>query len=404
MEGPTGTKIQRKKPSMSINDGTTQNNENTLDSNTYLSYDILRLIFQHLDAKSLMSAAMVCTSWLEAANKEKSTRSNPSCFTICCEDEFSYDLYHVQNIMKPSVGFFFVPDMHYITCIIEELFIKALLPKQCEIIILNSEDIIDEIKNFLKISNMVCAFLPQISNVRLKLFDLSEYNENDLIQETVEFEEIISTINNETSTCLMLFYDSFLSGITASHCVSAIQQCKKNKVLSIWGGKVKRIQHAFTELHGAYPEHTQMKLFNSLITCCAVLITGPIQTWSTILEWNCCIREQVEKRLKLFKDKVKLKKHSVGFMFRTRSDKYKYDDSNVDSIIFKRLFPTVPLVGCLGEHDDCHDDKIFVNPTTVDEMKEEILENNREEQVCNLCKFGCETSHFSSQLLILTYD
>lgn len=55
---------------------------------------------------------------------------------------------------------------------------------------------------------MVCAFLPQIPNVRIKSFKVAEHNS---IQESAEYREIMNTIiNHEASvsnheTCFMLF-------------------------------------------------------------------------------------------------------------------------------------------------------------------------------------------------------
>lgn len=60
-------------------------------------------------------------------------------------------------------------------------------------------------------SNTVCAFLPQIPDVRIKTFKIKE--RVCLVHKTAEYQEIISTIvnhkksmsNHETSTCFMLF-------------------------------------------------------------------------------------------------------------------------------------------------------------------------------------------------------
>lgn len=60
MEEPAQKKARKEKPSASENDDATQSDENTLDSNIYLIYDILRIIFQYLNDRDLASAAMVC--------------------------------------------------------------------------------------------------------------------------------------------------------------------------------------------------------------------------------------------------------------------------------------------------------------------------------------------------------
>lgn len=51
---------RKEKPGTSKNDGAMQSDENTLNYSIYLTYDILRIIFQYLDARNLSNAAMVC--------------------------------------------------------------------------------------------------------------------------------------------------------------------------------------------------------------------------------------------------------------------------------------------------------------------------------------------------------
>jgi len=61
MEGPAQKKTRKERSGVSKNDNdATQSSENTLDSNTYLTYDILRIVFQYLNARDLASVAMVC--------------------------------------------------------------------------------------------------------------------------------------------------------------------------------------------------------------------------------------------------------------------------------------------------------------------------------------------------------
>lgn len=117
----------------------------------------------------------------------------------------------------------------------------------------------------------------------------------------------------------------------------------------------------------SYKRQTKNRLLKRMDIphCFAILITGSIQTWSMIVDRKYNTKERVEAKLKLFKDEVKLKKHSVGFMFvcQARGTEM-YNESNVESTIFKRLFPKVPLVGCFGYGE-------FGRTTTVNEVNEE---------------------------------
>jgi len=139
---------------------------------------------------------------------------------------------------------------------------------------------------------------------------------------------------------------------------------KGNKIVSVWGGVLQDL--CVQCIHSPY-ERQRNRLLQRMPTpyVVAVLITGSIQTWSTVLEKKCNTEEWVEARLKSFKDKVKLKKHSIGFMFVcvARGDEMYYE-TNVESTIFKRLFPKVPLVGCFGYGE-------LGKTTIVDEVKKE---------------------------------
>lgn len=75
--------------------------------------------------------------------------------------------------------------------------------------------------------NMVCAFLPQIPNVRIKTFKVTK---RCMVSGTAEYQELIGTIvnetstsNHETSTCFMLFCNN-LGHNTATRLASLIQK------------------------------------------------------------------------------------------------------------------------------------------------------------------------------------
>lgn len=80
--------------------------------------------------------------------------------------------------------------------------------------------------SFILHHNIVCAFLPQIPNVRIKTFKMKE---RCIVQKTAEYREIISTIvnqtsmsNHETSTCFMLFCND--AGHTTAKCWASAMQ------------------------------------------------------------------------------------------------------------------------------------------------------------------------------------
>jgi len=78
------------------------------------------------------------------------------------------------------------------------------------------------------------------------------------------------------------------------------QEFSGNKIVSVWGGISQDI----------YVLHWYDDLIRNRMWCgmnddpiIAILITGPIQTWSIVLEKKCNTEEWVEARLKSFKDK-----------------------------------------------------------------------------------------------------
>lgn len=241
-------------------------------------------------------------------------------------------------------------------------------------------------------STIVCAFLPQIPNVRIKSFKMSECR---TIRETAIYQEIISTIvnqkmstsNHEISTCLMLFCN-YEGHTTAKRWASAIQKSKEN-IVSVWGGVL--LDFYAKRTHKTKNRKTLCEKIYA--DCIAILITGHIQTWSTVLDKKCNTKERVETRLKLFKDEVKLKKHSIGFMFACKARGTEmYEETNVESTIFKKLFPKVPLAGCFGYGE-------FGKVTTVDEVNEEKNDKGKHKRK----KSKSWYNEFSTVFLILTY-
>lgn len=114
----------------------------------------------------------------------------------------------------------------------------------------------------------------------------------------------------------------------------------KKMLLSLWGGVV-------TDLYICNKANkrncTKLDVFG-------VLITGSIQTWSIVIDRKCATKEQVEAKLTSFKSQVNLGKHSIGFMFACHArGKMKFNEANVESTIFKKLFPHISLAGCFGD-------------------------------------------------------
>jgi len=88
--------------------------------------------------------------------------------------------------------------------------------------------IMDKEFEYHQFPNMVCALLPQIPNVRIKSFKITEHYHSNTIRKTAEYEEIsriinYETSNHETSTCFMLFCN-IVGDTIAKHWASAIKK------------------------------------------------------------------------------------------------------------------------------------------------------------------------------------
>ncbi|XP_050464621.1 F-box only protein 22-like [Cataglyphis hispanica] len=361
MEVKPAKKRIRKASAESENESTVENHENPVDSNAYLTYDILRIVFTYLNGMDLGRAAMVCRLWLEAANHEKFTRG-PECF-IEHYLRFTSKTCCVENAnIKPVIGLFFIPEK--IPTNIKG-WIRESLPQNCKAIMLYTSGIIinNEEIEYNAFPRIVCALLPEIPNVKIRTtilstefsphsfskFSLSLFEDHkqkliDMINET-------SIPNHDESTSLIFLCNNLKSAKIATLLADAVQEYSgEDRITSLWGGVVDNTIYSRPEEY-----------------CIAVLITGSIQSWSVVIDKRYSTKEQVTKRLRLFKNQVKLKKHSMGFMFACKARGIGlYNEKNVESTIFKTLFPEVPLVGCFGNGE------FGKNTMPVDEMEKKI--------------------------------
>ncbi|EZA61162.1 hypothetical protein DMN91_005101 [Ooceraea biroi] len=385
MERSTRKRKRSANPVKSQDNNTEQSCENSLDLNVYLTYDVLRMLFQYLNGRDLSNAAMVCRSWSEAASNEHCTRG-PVCFigdySECSQVEHQIrDLY-----IKPRLGILFMPRIP------ENLkgHIDRTVPSDCEIVILYVPGIIinnEEMEDCLY-PKVVCTFLPEIPNVSINTCQVIKLNSRKGYAAVEELNKMISRVpkvNHETSTCLMLFCNDSAREI-ANVMISALKKSHDDKICSVWGGVV--------DISYVHNSDWQVPY------CIAVLISGAIRTWSTIIDVKCNTKEVIENRLKSFKDRIKLKKHSIGFMFVcTARGSAMHGKENVESTIFKTLFPNVPLVGCFG------DGEFGKNTMDIDDAKEETSVNKQRNSGRNKHSRRKDVwyNEFSTVFMILTY-
>ncbi|XP_029160161.1 F-box only protein 22-like [Nylanderia fulva] len=403
MEQPPLKRICSETPTGSKNDySSAQSDENPVDSSIYLTYDILRIVFRSLNGRDLTNAAKVCRLWLEAANSEKCTRRCPEHFIQYYKS--SVDLENIKDSkIRPSVGFFFIS--RFTSPKIEECILNSL-PQNCMAIMLYTNGtIINNIEKECEDSHVICALLPQISDVKINAFKVTKkcmlpILQSERLSQAIKYQEFIKMIdetsvqNCNKSTCLMLLCNE--AGYATAMCLAATIKNSQDGITSLWGGVVENIHTQYSNI--PYTKKGEDISYNPRNPyCLAVLITGPIQTWSTIVDKKCKTKEQIEVRLRLFRDQVKLKKHSMGFMFACKAraaiihNENVYQIHNEEAMIFKTLFPEVPLVGCFG------DGEFGKNTTHAEEMQKETRSKKKQKVYKELY------NEFSIMFLILTY-
>lgn len=329
--------IQAKKPKIAVK-----------PKNQFLVYDVLRIIFKYLNGMDLSNASRVCRCWLQAAQDEKQSRG-PVCFM---ESSNSVNQQIIKNLkIKPALGLFFettgVRDQH-LDCYADAL------PPNCYTIRLTTYGLIhDSTEIEGDVQNFVCAFLPDIPNVTIKTFAIRKIDYSHVIGPVVmkcskkfycDLRQALGepNVNNGQSKCLLLFSFLYDNGI-AVRVSKALKKKYKHQPISVWGGIAKDLL-VCNSAHGSF-QHYCAEPAHSI----GIVLSGALKTWSIVVYHNYKTKSQVEERIKLLRESVQLQKYSIGFMFACcERGSYMFKERNVESSIFKRYFPEVPLAGCFG--------------------------------------------------------
>ncbi|XP_029042958.1 uncharacterized protein LOC114876079 isoform X3 [Osmia bicornis bicornis] len=305
----------------------------------------------------ILGASEISRSWLEAANSEKRTRG-PICLIKSCtssneevdEEYVKVEIFKKLRI-KPALGLFFTPPL--------SRFRKKdchcnILPSNCHTVTLTTTYgiVINDKEMQENVENILGVFLPDLPNVTVKtvtfidniLFKINGISESKK-KYIEEIKSVLDTAGKDTNTskCLLLFCDRSQGRSSAIEIANSLKKCYKEDELSVWGGVV-RCGFVCNSKETPNDQCTQFAF------CTAVALVGPIDTWSLIVDRNHNTKEKVEQRLKLFRNRICLKKHSIGLMFAccARGENM-FQECNVESSIFKKLFPKVPLAGCFGD-------------------------------------------------------
>ncbi|KAI4503410.1 hypothetical protein M0802_001632 [Mischocyttarus mexicanus] len=142
--------------------------------------------------------------------------------------------------------------------------------------------------------------------------------------------------NRLKTSCLIIFC---ISNNSIVKCLEvALKSWFPNSNISVWGGKILNISACFH----CHNKHKCRRVPD----CAAILITGTrMETYSILIDNINNTRLDIENKLKILKENVKLKKNSIGFMF---SSKVPIESYELQSNIFKQFFPNMTLITYFG--------------------------------------------------------
>lgn len=310
--------------------------EKRKDTDSYLTYDILRLVFKYLNWIDLMHASMVCRSWLEVANDEKRTRGGP--FSLINNGKRCFKV--IEKLRsKPALGFVFKGTLKRS---IRQDCLCRFLPQSCEIVTLSTFGILIEKAEIERaFHKRVYAFLPEIPDVTMKVITIVSQEDVAQYYQQMRLSFIRHKIND--SKCLLLFCNQ--AGRALAERTARMLQLSNRRIRpSVWGGVVKDL-YVCSSKNLNHDERCFSYAF-----CVGIIIIGAIDSWSIVMDDSCNTKELVERKLKSFKNNISLRKHSIGYMFACcERGTNMFNERNVESTIFKKLFPGVPLVGCFGD-------------------------------------------------------
>ncbi|XP_012253591.1 F-box only protein 22-like [Athalia rosae] len=332
----------------------------------HITYDVLRMIFEYSTIRDLSRAALVCRSWNEAAKKEKQTRIWPRHFLCNFEpgeaNHHSSRSIHDDLFIDPCIGLVFFgrhlkSPIHNLEFWVSDCLYDHLSRRINSITIWNYGLMYDGIE---KSGNVVCGlFLPEIPGVKIRLFSMDMTDIKNFRTDTTQkirdksARELCGISPDEDNIkCIMFFLNQNEDDIVANmlnikHILKSFHRTKAEAPnspakIALWGGMSLNMR--------AYVGATGDKNCTETAAVAGISICGSgVSTWSIVLNYRIRTKAQVEKELTTFRDAVKLQKHSVGFMFACcgRDEKW-FKERHVESTIFRKLFPNIPLVGSFG--------------------------------------------------------
>ncbi|CAL7934492.1 unnamed protein product [Xylocopa violacea] len=277
---------------------------------------------------------------MEVANDEKRTRGGDTFLTRygIASTGIHYKTRIVHKLKsKPALGLVF-KSCHSVC---KEDCHCTLFPKDCAVITLGTYGVVFNNKEMEEASdNVVCAFLPKIPGTTIEVISCKK---NFTGQYYSQLFAAFEGCENDRPKCLLFFCNLEGRDSTKSITKMLLERCDHAVKPSVWGGVVH-------DLYICNSKNFKSENCPQLAYSIAVILSGSVDSWSVVINKKYCSKQLVEMRLKAFKDLVSLRKHSMGFMFACcERGQNMFAECNVESSIFKKYFPKIPLVGCFGD-------------------------------------------------------
>ncbi|KAK0178800.1 hypothetical protein PV327_007650 [Microctonus hyperodae] len=317
-----------------------------------LSYDVLRIIFANLLARDLSNATMVCRLWQEVAEYELKHRrlitnlvDHETAFSYCrINEHFSNGLTN-----KPMLGLFFNgSDCDPPECLGQHL------PRSCVSVTIMNSGVIGNNEELESCDDRVAyTLLPDDPKVNIEIIAATSSQMTCINRRIDKHEKILRPhrisyvepmINDSLKRlkdikCMLIFTSEKFRHSEKLYKLNIF----KNNIKAAWGGVAEKLFICQVNESGV-PE-TQDVLWLT------ILISGVnVKCWSTLVDDSDETEESVMAALKELKNQVKLQRHTIGFMFAcvARGVNWYGGEENVESKIFKKVFPDVPLIGSFG--------------------------------------------------------
>ncbi|XP_034950661.1 F-box only protein 22-like [Chelonus insularis] len=340
--------------------------ESSKDESNLLSYDALGIIFSYLPAIDLCHCSQVCKLWRDVATFELSIRKviiRSGTYEDLIKKHDVNRIFESSIRNKPMLNLVFISKDGVLANLGEDnrafFGYKKYFPKNCFSVGINVPGLVIENEEYEENKCLSSYFLlPDDPSVHINMINayltvsyIFKREKNEYIGSAEYEHEIKSDLSEifekgigglENPECVILLC------IDESYMVRKLNKMNLRGIKSVWGGVVKEIDVIY--------QHEEV---GDDLTWLALIISGKyVKSWSTFLDKNDVNEKDIRSKLLKLKDNLQLYKHTIGLMFSCngRGAHWYNNRKNVESSIFKSIFPEIPLIGCFGngEFGNCN--------------------------------------------------